>query len=56
MILMDSFTTINLFVNPNMITNRRKVDIFMSFLTNAGSKIVDEVEETPGSGRKKFHP
>ena len=36
MIIMDSGTKINLFGNPNMITNRQKVEIHMNFLTNAG--------------------
>ena len=44
-IMMVSGTTINLFGNPNMITNRKKSEIPMNFLTNAGSKIVDEVGE-----------
>ena len=49
-------TTINLFVNPKMITNRQQLDIPMIFLTNAGSKIVDKVGEIPGSGQTRFHP
>ena len=55
-IMMDSGTTTNLFGNPNMITNRQKADIPMNLLTNAGSKIVDEVGEIPGAGQTKFHP
>ena len=39
-----------------MVTNRRKVKIPMTFMTNEGSKIVDEVGEIPGSGQAKFHP
>ena len=56
MILMDSGTKINLFVNPNMITNICKADIPMSFLTNAVSNMVDEVGEISGLGQTKFHP
>ena len=41
--MMDSGTTINLFGNPNTITNRQKADIPMNFLTNSGSKIVDKL-------------
>ena len=37
---MDSGTTINLFGNPKMINNGKKVEMPMNFLTNAGSKIV----------------
>ena len=55
-IIMDSGTTTNLFVNLNMITNRQKVEIPMNFLTNAGSKILDEVGEIPGAVKTKFHP
>ena len=40
---MDSGTTINLFGNPNMITNRKKLEMPTNFLTNAGSKIVGEM-------------
>ena len=54
--MMDSDITINLFGNPNMITNRQKSDIKLNFLTNAGSNIVDEVGEIPGAGQTKFHP
>ena len=54
--MIDSGTTINLFKTPNMVTNRRKVKIPMTFMTNEGSKIVDEVGEIPGSGQAKFHP
>ena len=54
--MMDSGTTINLFRNINMITNILKVEIRMNFLTNSGSKIVDEVGEIPGAGQTKFHP
>ena len=50
--MMDSGTTINLFGNPNMLANRQKADILMNFLTNAGSKIVDELGEHPGAGQK----
>ena len=43
-IIMNSGNTINLFGNPNMITNKQtKTDIPMNFLANSGSKIVDEV-------------
>ena len=56
MIMMGSSTTINLFGNPNMIKNRQKAEIPINFLTNAGSKIVDEVGEIPGAGHTKFHP
>ena len=55
-IIMDYVTTLNLFGNPNIITNRKKSDILMNFLINAGSKMVDEVGEIPGSGQKKLHP
>ena len=34
MIIIDSVTTINLFGNPNMITNRQKYEISMNLLTN----------------------
>ena len=46
--MMDSDTTINLFGNTNMITNRQKVEIPMNFLTGAGSKIVYEVGDILG--------
>ena len=52
--IIDSGTTINLFGNPIRITNRQKVEIPINFLTNAGSKIVDEVGEIPGPGQTKF--
>ena len=42
-IMMDSGTTINLFGNPKMITNRLKSEMPMNILTDAQSKIVDEV-------------
>ena len=35
-IMMDSTTTINLFVNPSMITNIRKSEMPMNVLTNSG--------------------
>ena len=54
--MMDGGTTINLFVNPKIITNRQKYDIPMNFLTNAWSKIVDYVGEIIGSGQTRFHP
>ena len=54
--MMESGTTINLFENTNIITNRLKADIPMNFLTNPGSKIVSEVGQIPGSGQKQFHP
>ena len=50
MIMMGSGTTINLFVNTNMIKNRKKSLISMKFLTNAGSKIVDELGQTIEAG------
>ena len=50
--MIDSGTTINLFGNPNMITNRKKADIPMNFLTNSGPKIVDKLGEIPGAGQK----
>ena len=53
--MMDSGTIINLFGNPNIITNRQKSQIPMNFLTNAGSEIVDEVGEIPGSGQTKSY-
>ena len=57
MIMMESGTTINLFGNTNTIKNRLKAEIPMNFLTNPGSKIVDEGGEIPGAGQpKKFHP
>ena len=52
---MDSGTTTNMFGNPRMITNRKKAEITVDFLINTGSKIVDEIGEIPGSG-KKNHP
>ena len=55
-ITMDSGTKINLFRNPNMTTNIQKAEMSMNFLTNSGSKIVDEVREIPGAGQTKFHP
>ena len=55
-IMTQSGTTINLFGNPNMIKNRQKADITIKFLTNAGSKIEDEVGEIIGAGQTKFHP
>ena len=55
-IIMDSGTTVNIFGNIRMITKRQKEKVPMNFLTNAGSKIVDEVGEIPGSGQNKFHP
>ena len=54
--MMESGTKINLFENKNMITNRLKAEIPMNFMTNSGSKIVDEVGEIPGSGQTKSHP
>ena len=56
MIMMDSGTTINIFTNPNIFTNRQKVEITMNFLTNSVSKIVDEVGEITGEGQTKTHP
>ena len=50
---MNSGTTINLFGNPIMITKRQKYNISMYFLTNAGSKLVDEVGEIHVAGQKK---
>ena len=55
-IMMDSGTKINWFGNPNMIPNRKEVEIPMNLLTNAGSKIVDREGEIPGRGQTKFHP
>ena len=49
--MMDSGTTINQFENPNMIVNRKKDQISMNFLTNVGSKIVDEEGEILGAGK-----
>ena len=54
--MMDSGTTTKLFGNPNMIKNRKKLDIAMNFVTNAGFKIVYEAGEIPGAGQKKSHP
>ena len=54
--MMESGTTINLFEDRNMITNRLKADIPINFLTNSGSKIVSEVGEIPGAGQNRFHP
>ena len=51
--MMDSGTTINLFRNPKIITNRQKLEMPMNFLTNSGSKIVYEVGEIPGAGQEK---
>ena len=53
---MDSETTINMFVNPNMITNRQTAEIPINFLTNAGAKIVNRVRNFSGAGQTKFHP
>ena len=36
--MMDIGIIINLFGNPNMITNRQKLDIPMNLMTNAGLK------------------
>ena len=36
----------------NMITNIQRGELPMNFLTNEGSKIVDEVGEIPGAGQK----
>ena len=55
MIMMDSGTTINIFVNPNIVTNRQKVEITMNFLTNSGSKMVDEVGEITVLGQRILH-
>ena len=52
MIIMDSVTTINLVFNPKMTTNRQKSKIPMSFLTNSGLKIVDEVGGDLVAGQK----
>ena len=38
MIIMDSVTTINLFGNPSVVTNRQKAEMRMNFLINSGSK------------------
>ena len=53
--MMDSGTTINLFGDTNMITNILKAEILVNFLTNAGSKIVDEVGEIHGAVQTKFY-
>ena len=50
--MMDSGTTINLFRNPKIITNRKKSEIPIKFLINVGSKIVDKVVYITGSGPK----
>ena len=47
-VMMNSGTTINLFADTKMITNRQKAEMPMNFLTNEGSKIVYEVGEIPG--------
>ena len=52
---MENGTTINLFGNPNMITNRQKVEIPMNFLTTAGSKVVYKVGEITGAGQTKLY-
>ena len=54
MVIMDSGTKIKPFGNTNMITNRQKLEMPINFLTNAGSKIVDEVGEIPGAVQKHF--
>ena len=54
--MVDSGNTIKLFVNTNMIKNRKKSDIPINFLRNAGQKVVDAVGEIPGAGQTKFHP
>ena len=41
-----------MFGNLDMITNRPKADIPMSFMTNLGSKIVYELGEIPRAGQK----
>ena len=52
MIMMDSGTPINLFENKNMITDIQKAEMPMNFLTNEGSRIVDEVGGITGSKNK----
>ena len=54
MVIIDNSTTINMFVNPNMITNIRKSEIPTNFMTNAGSKIVDKFGEIIVSGQTKI--
>ena len=49
---MDSGTPINLFENKNMITDIQKAEMPMNFLTNEGSRIVDEVGGITGSKNK----
>ena len=44
------------FGNPNMITKIRKEETPMNFMTNSGSKTVDEVGEITRSGQTKSHP
>ena len=51
MIIMNSVTTINMFGNPKMITNRQKLEIPINLLINAGSKMVDEVGKIPRAGQ-----
>ena len=48
---MNYDTTINLFVNSEMIRNRQKAEINMDLMNSAGSKIVDEVREITGAGQ-----
>ena len=52
---MNSDTTKQLFGNSNIIKNRLKAEITINFLTNAGSKIVDEPEEITVVGQTKFY-
>ena len=54
--MMDSGTEINLFRNTNIITNRQNLGMSMNFLTNARSKIVDDVQKITGAGQTKFYP
>ena len=50
--MMESGSTINLFLNRNMIKNRLNWRwTFLNFLTNSGSKIVHKVGEITGAGQ-----
>ena len=55
-IMMDSGTTINIFVNPNMTTNRQKTEYYYEFYKQCTVKKVYQVGEIPGAGQAKFHP
>ena len=55
MVMIDSRTKTNLFGNPNMITNRKKLETPVNLQTNRGSKILDDIREIPVTEQKIFH-